>query len=195
MPTPNAPSSASEAKGHNCSAKLICVDSHLHNRQRYDRMMLMAKTSKMNISQAAAILGALGGAASKGISTSRKAQAARENGRKGGRPRHPKPDNYVPFGETSAQRAIHMRLHNFSYADIANMLNVSRQRAQQLVKPNRDAYLAVQARAGFKCEQCRKPVRFGHVHHILQNRPTVETFNDPTNIAYLCISCHGKVRD
>ncbi len=43
--------------------------------------------SKRAISQAAAILGRKGGKANKGRTTEAKAAAARENGKKGGRPR------------------------------------------------------------------------------------------------------------
>ena len=53
----------------------------------------------------AVALGRLGGLATKGVSTPKKAAAARLNGRKGGRPKNPLKAYRTPVGPRTASRA------------------------------------------------------------------------------------------
>ncbi len=52
----------------------------------------MGRSSSLAKNPAAVALGRLGGLATKGITSRKKAAAARRNGKKGGRPKQPKPD-------------------------------------------------------------------------------------------------------
>jgi len=82
--------------------------------------------------------------------------------------------------------AMELRLRGMTYAEIGKALGVSRQRAQQLVRPPRPIYEAVKARAGGKCELCGLEISNGHVHH----KERVNDYNGLDNLQYLCVVCH-----
>lgn len=85
--------------------------------------------------------------------------------------------------------AVEMKLSGMTYADIGAAMGVSRQRAQQLVKPTSEVIQYVIERSGFSCEQCRAELgTSGHVHHAEILNPA--EYNEPGNLQYLCISCH-----
>jgi hypothetical protein len=91
---------------------------------------------------------------------------------------------------TPRAEAWALRLAGLTYAEIGLELGVSRQRAQQLVKPTETVMNAVRAHAGGRCERCGVVLEHGHVHHRHAHGPTPDTFNEPENLEYLCVSCH-----
>lgn len=88
-------------------------------------------------------------------------------------------------------KAIELRLKGLTYQEIGEALGCSRQRAQQLVRPDTEIYEWVQRRANGKCEACGTALQSGHVHH--KARTNEEDYNRLENLQYLCISCHQKV--
>lgn len=83
-------------------------------------------------------------------------------------------------------RAHDLYLKGLTYAEIGKEMGVSRQRAQQLVKPPTPVMDFIRKRAGGACEQCKIALANGHVHHMSNDAG----FNDIDNLQYLCISCH-----
>jgi len=86
------------------------------------------------------------------------------------------------------QAAHLLKLKGLTYAEIGKMLKVSRQRAQQLVRPPEEIYKLVQAIAESKCQRCNIPIRSGHVHHKSYNDGS---YSDLDELVYLCVSCHA----
>jgi len=91
---------------------------------------------------------------------------------------------------SNSSKAIELKLLGYTYAQIGKELGVSRQYAQQLVRPPRAIYELVKARAAGRCEECHDTVQNGHVHHKGGNG---EDFNDVPNLTYLCLSCHTTI--
>jgi hypothetical protein len=87
-------------------------------------------------------------------------------------------------------KAVEMKLKGMTYAEIGKALGVSRQRAQQMVRPPKAIYDAVQDRAKGRCEHCGIELQRGHVHH---KEGDDVGYNDLRNLEYLCISCHRAV--
>lgn len=77
-----------------------------------------------------------------------------------------------------------------TYAYIAKVVGVSRQRVQQLIKPPIRILNLLRKRSHNKCEHCELPLRLGdgHVHHLTGHAD----FNRLANLEYLCRSCHRK---
>lgn len=94
------------------------------------------------------------------------------------------------IGKKNRVEALTLRLRGLTYAEIGARLGVSRQYAQQLVRPVSTIYNAVKQRAKGKCEQCGIEIRNGHVHHKLDAESNPKDFNNLDNLAYLCIGCH-----
>ena len=89
------------------------------------------------------------------------------------------------MSETSTQAlAVAFKLKGWTYAQIGRKLGVSRQRAQQLVRPPKAVYDLVRKRAGGCCQECGVEVGSGQVHP--------EDFNDVDGLKYLCVACHVK---
>lgn len=82
---------------------------------------------------------------------------------------------------------MQLRLEGLTYAEIGKMLNISRQRAQQLIRPTADVYQQLRERAQQRCESCGEIERAGHAHHI---DVLEEDHNNLNNLEYLCIDCH-----
>lgn len=92
-----------------------------------------------------------------------------------------KPEDYA--------KAIELRLKGLTYREIGVLMGFSRQRAQQLTLPPKGMYMIVKKRAEGRCEDCKVPIDHGQLHHIKKQ----ENYNDLSNLAYLCCSCH-KIR-
>jgi HNH endonuclease/Homeodomain-like domain-containing protein len=86
--------------------------------------------------------------------------------------------------------ALAMKLHGLTYAEVGAKLGVSRQRAQQLIRPPQAIWVEVRNRATGKCQKCGIKTEKGHVHHKKSTGITAENFNDLANLLYLCVSCH-----
>lgn len=86
--------------------------------------------------------------------------------------------------------AIRLRLQGLTYAEIGKVLGVSRQRAQQLVRPPAAVYRAVRAKTKGACADCGLKTKTGHVHH--NDLVSEDDFNDFPNLVYLCVSCHTR---
>jgi len=83
-------------------------------------------------------------------------------------------------------------LEGMTYAAAGRALGISRQRVQQLVRPDAATFNLVRERAGNKCETCGLLLGTGegHVHHKKKKGKEIDTFNEPKNLVYLCRSCH-----
>lgn len=90
------------------------------------------------------------------------------------------------------ERAAELFLRGLSYAAIGREIGVSRQRAQQLVRPPVGVYSLVKSRANGACEKCAVRIDAGHVHHVKGGDGFAENFNDIDNLKYLCAICHGR---
>ena len=86
--------------------------------------------------------------------------------------------------------AIGMYLAGCTYAEMGEKLGVSRQRAQQLVRPPKAVYELVRDRAKGKCQKCHVKLANGHVHHKERVGMTADNFNEIDNLMYLCVACH-----
>lgn len=84
--------------------------------------------------------------------------------------------------------AIRMKVAGCTYAQIAGELGLTRQRIQQIVRPPSHVCLTVKRRANGCCEKCSTPTTVGHIHH----KAPSESYNAPSNLAYLCLSCHRQ---
>ena len=93
-------------------------------------------------------------------------------------------------GSARQDQAIALKVSGLTYAAIGQVLGVSRQRAQQLIRPPYEIYRVVRRRAGAKCEDCGTETMNGHMHHM--ELIEVAAFNDIANLSYLCIGCHRK---
>lgn len=82
---------------------------------------------------------------------------------------------------------IQLKLKGLSYREIAKQAGVSRQRIHQLLSPPSAIGLAVQQRAQLKCEHCQIRLLGGHIHH---KGGQDGTWNDLSQLEYLCLSCH-----
>ena len=72
-------------------------------------------------------------------------------------------------------------------------MGVSRQRIEQIVSPPQHIYEAVKERANSQCEDCGIIIKIGaHLHHNNGDDITGDSFNDLSNIAYLCPGCHRR---
>ena len=93
---------------------------------------------------------------------------------------------------TRRTAAFHLYLQGHTYNEIGLRLGISRQRVQQMVRPPKPLYKAIQERAYNKCEKCgiflKKGV--GHVHHIKRLGMELDTINGNGNLQYLCGGCH-----
>jgi len=83
-------------------------------------------------------------------------------------------------------------IEGMSYAAAGRALGVSRQRVQQLVRPDAATFDLVRERANSMCESCQLLLGTGegHIHHKKKTCTQLETFNNPKNLMYLCRSCH-----
>lgn len=86
---------------------------------------------------------------------------------------------------------VEMKASGMTYAAIAEKLGVSRQRIQQYFMPTIDTMHAISERTNAHCEVCGQFDQFGHYHHLKYD---YEIINEPSNIQYLCTSCHSKER-
>jgi hypothetical protein len=88
------------------------------------------------------------------------------------------------------EEALRLRLDGKTYAEIGAALKITRQRAQQILRPPVDLYESVRKQANGHCEDCGIEVKEGHVHHRGSTGLKPEDFNDRKNLQYLCASCH-----
>ena len=84
---------------------------------------------------------------------------------------------------------IRLKLGGATYAELGQMLGISRQRVQQLLAPPTAVRRYVVEKYRGICSSCGLTVgESGHVHH---NGPTdEEDWNDIDNLELLCRSCH-----
>lgn len=90
------------------------------------------------------------------------------------------------------QQAQELYLQGKSYREIGDALGVTRQRAQQMIRPPIGIYRLVQQRAKGCCQVCGISVRSGHVHHVGAIGRTLDDLNDIENLKYLCPTCHRE---
>ena len=93
-----------------------------------------------------------------------------------------------------AQTALLLRLRGLTYVEIGTQLGVSRQRAQQLVRPPHEIYEIIKKRGDGRCEECGVKIASGQVHHRQADRE-LSAFNEIENLQYLCRGCHTKKHD
>jgi YHS domain-containing protein len=82
-------------------------------------------------------------------------------------------------------------LKGWTYQEIAEELGITRQRVQQLNKPDRATIKQLKERANGRCEYCGMKLVNGHAHHISEN-VIFEDYQKLSNLKYLCTSCHSK---
>ena len=88
---------------------------------------------------------------------------------------------------------LSLRLQGWTYASIAAVAGVSRQRIQAILSPPRAVRNAVVNASDGRCRSCLIFVGdSGHVHHIGQELETEESYNDLRNLVLLCPSCHKQ---
>lgn len=90
-------------------------------------------------------------------------------------------------------KAVEMKLAGSTYTQIGLALGLTRQRAQQLIKPNKWTCGEVRRLAESKCARCRQLIespRDGHIHHASTENKDAKTYNQIENLEYLCLSCH-----
>jgi len=92
------------------------------------------------------------------------------------------------------QRALKLRLTGLSYGAIAEKLDVSRQRVQQMLRPPTAVYNWVKKNAQGLCELCGIVDPHGHIHHKL-TKTLEEFYHDMENLQYLCPSCHRRCHE
>ena len=84
---------------------------------------------------------------------------------------------------------IEMKLEGATYAEIAKIAGISRQRIQQLISPPKAIREYVVNKCGGKCVACGILTgRSGHIHHEGGNGDG--DYNDIDNLLLLCPSCH-----
>ena len=90
------------------------------------------------------------------------------------------------------QLAIRLRLEGCSYHRVAERLSIPVSTAAGLISPPSYISAFVKERAGSKCENCKKRLESGHIHHKETIGIDESKFNKPANLAYLCASCHRR---
>ena len=87
------------------------------------------------------------------------------------------------------QQIARMIISGKTYQQVSGEMGISRQRVQQLNRPDTDTILQLKVRAKNRCEKCDIPLMCGHIHHISEN---VIDYHGLNNLQYLCVSCHTK---
>lgn len=91
-----------------------------------------------------------------------------------------------------SKEATRLKLLGLTYREIGELLGVTRQRAQQLVRPPVGVWREVRDAQGSKCADCGADAPYnGHIHHH-ELKSTVYEYNLPGNLVYLCNSCHCR---
>ena len=86
-----------------------------------------------------------------------------------------------------------LRLEGYSYAAIARQLGCTRQRVQQILSPPAHIKRRIWKDANERCQVCDVWLgKHGHIHHMRTNAHSPETYQDATNLQYLCASCHAS---
>lgn len=95
-----------------------------------------------------------------------------------------------PRNEKLRKKVRDLYAQGFTYAAIGQAVGISRQRAQQIVRPPSMLFTRIRKRSKDKCEGCGIPLRLGdgHVHHKQVNG----NLEDLANLLYLCRSCHRR---
>jgi hypothetical protein len=88
--------------------------------------------------------------------------------------------------------ALALRVSGMTYQAIGDLFGITAQSVKAMTFPSTVVIAAVKERAGGRCERCGKPLPVrGHVHH-RTIRVEVDTYNHPSNLLFLCASCHAK---
>ena len=86
---------------------------------------------------------------------------------------------------------LELRLNGHTYASIAKLAGVSRQRIHAQLSPSRQIRDYVNHKFGGACNRCGLWVgKSGHVHHFLDAYQ--DEYNEIDNLELLCLSCHRK---
>ena len=92
---------------------------------------------------------------------------------------------------SKATAALQLRFQGFTYERIGRALQISRQRAQQLLSPPAEVRFLVLKRADGNCESCGVFVgQAGHVHHRNSTESICDSYQDTGNLQLLCLGCH-----
>ena len=89
------------------------------------------------------------------------------------------------------EQMLVMLLQGHTYAQVAAVSGVSRQRVQQILSPPAPVHAFVIAKYFGVCADCGIFVgRTGHVHH--DGSSLLDDYNDINGLVLLCRSCHRK---
>lgn len=88
------------------------------------------------------------------------------------------------------QRAITLYLSGLSYPQVAATLGLSLGYMRHVIGPPETIRHAVWRRAAFRCERCHTECPSGHIHHREREGIDWVAFNAPSNLEYLCLTCH-----
>jgi hypothetical protein len=92
------------------------------------------------------------------------------------------------------QAVVGMRSRGMTYRDIGTALGITRQRAQQIGRPDDDLRRRVVASSLGCCERCGCMVGLsGQLHHRVARGANPDVYNTTDNLALLCVSCHRVV--
>lgn len=90
------------------------------------------------------------------------------------------------------RKAINLRLGGATYAEIGKELGVSRQRAQQMIRPPEAIGREIRKEFGYRCARCNANLQEerGDIHHKRTSGLDLKTYTSIDNLELLCIPCH-----
>jgi len=95
----------------------------------------------------------------------------------------------VPYKQSPRkQQVAELIVSGKTYQQAADILGISRQRVQQLNRPDPNTIERLIVRSNGKCEECGVCLEKGHIHHI--SKVSLENYHSLSNLKYLCVSCH-----
>lgn len=88
-------------------------------------------------------------------------------------------------------RAMELRFGGATYQEIADALEITRQRAQRLLVPNPKAFEYIRDKASGKCEDCNAETNRGDIHDRRATGLEPDSYHKLENLIYLCFACHA----